>query len=204
MYRAIQPVVGRDVEESGLQRPVASDPDFVRRFEHTAQAIASLEHPHIAPVHDYWREPGPRLPGRPPSEGRQPLRGREQGPMTRSAASGRGAGRPPRSPMPTDRGSRMGTSPRRASCSMAIATPTSWTSASSRSGRGPAVLTSARSRSSRAPATRRSERREHRRAGARSAANHRRGRRIRRRRTGRPRRAAPPATTSPNGTHTRA
>ena len=58
VYRAIQPVVGRDVEIRVFSGRLASDPDFVRRFEHTAQAIARLEHPHIAPVHDYWREPG--------------------------------------------------------------------------------------------------------------------------------------------------
>ena len=35
---------------------IAADPDFVRRFEPDAQAIAALEHPHIAPIYDYWRE----------------------------------------------------------------------------------------------------------------------------------------------------
>ncbi len=37
---------------------VAGDADFARRFEQQAQAVAALEHPHIAPVYDYWREPG--------------------------------------------------------------------------------------------------------------------------------------------------
>ncbi len=31
---------------------------FIRRFEAEAQMIAQLEHPHIVPLYDYWREPG--------------------------------------------------------------------------------------------------------------------------------------------------
>ena len=37
---------------------IAADPEFVRRFDADAQAVAALEHPHIAPIYDYWREPG--------------------------------------------------------------------------------------------------------------------------------------------------
>ena len=37
---------------------IAADPAFVRRFDADAQAVAALEHPHIAPIYDYWREPG--------------------------------------------------------------------------------------------------------------------------------------------------
>jgi len=36
----------------------ANDPAFIRRFEAQAQAVAALEHPHVVPVYDYWREPG--------------------------------------------------------------------------------------------------------------------------------------------------
>ncbi len=58
VFRAIQPHVGRDVAAKIIHERLASDPMFVRRFEPEAQAAAALEHPHIAPIHDYWREPG--------------------------------------------------------------------------------------------------------------------------------------------------
>ena len=58
VFRAIQPHVGRDVAAKIVHERVASDPVFVRRFDPEAQAAAALEHPHIAPIHDYWREPG--------------------------------------------------------------------------------------------------------------------------------------------------
>ena len=58
IYRAIQPKVDRDVAVKIFHEHVAGDAGFARRFEHQAQAVASLEHPHVAPVYDYWREPG--------------------------------------------------------------------------------------------------------------------------------------------------
>ena len=58
-FRAIQPHVERDVAVRIMRESkLADDPDFARRFEVDAQAVAALEHPHIAPVYDYWREPG--------------------------------------------------------------------------------------------------------------------------------------------------
>ena len=58
VYRAMQPNVGRDVAIRVVHEHRANDPAFVRLFEPTAQAVAALEHPHVAAVYDYWREPG--------------------------------------------------------------------------------------------------------------------------------------------------
>ncbi len=58
VFRAIQPHVERDVAVKIFNEATAGAPEFVRRFDPDAQAIAALEHPHIAPIYDYWREPG--------------------------------------------------------------------------------------------------------------------------------------------------
>jgi len=57
VYRAYQPSVGREVAMKVIDPDVAATPDFVRRFAEEARVIASLEHPHIVPLHDFWREP---------------------------------------------------------------------------------------------------------------------------------------------------
>ena len=57
VYRAIQPQVGREVAIKAVHPELANHPDFVRSFEHEAQIVARLEHPHIVPLYDYWREP---------------------------------------------------------------------------------------------------------------------------------------------------
>ena len=58
VWRAIQPEVGRDVAVKAIHSHLANDPDFIRRFEAEAQLVARLEHPHIVPLYDFWREPG--------------------------------------------------------------------------------------------------------------------------------------------------
>ncbi|HZA26991.1 MAG TPA: BTAD domain-containing putative transcriptional regulator [Actinomycetota bacterium] len=58
VFRAIQPHVERDVAVKIFHEAIAADPEFVRRFQPDAQAVAALEHPYIAPIYDYWREPG--------------------------------------------------------------------------------------------------------------------------------------------------
>jgi hypothetical protein len=57
VYRAYQPSVGREVAIKVIAPELADDPKFIRRFEAEAQIIAGLEHPHIVPLYDYWREP---------------------------------------------------------------------------------------------------------------------------------------------------
>ena len=57
VYRAYQPQVGRDVAIKIIRPDCAGRPPFVRGFEAEAQGIARLEHPHIVPLYDYWREP---------------------------------------------------------------------------------------------------------------------------------------------------
>ncbi|MBZ0291086.1 MAG: protein kinase [Anaerolineae bacterium] len=57
-YRAFDTnVLNREVVVKIILAKYANDPVFIRRFESEAQIIASLEHPHIIPLYDYWREP---------------------------------------------------------------------------------------------------------------------------------------------------
>jgi DNA-binding SARP family transcriptional activator/WD40 repeat protein len=58
VWRALQPEVGRDVAIKAIHPHLANDPDFIRRFEAEAQTVARIEHPHVVPLYDYWREPG--------------------------------------------------------------------------------------------------------------------------------------------------
>ncbi len=57
IYRAYQFVVEREVAIKVVLPKHANAPDFIRRFESEAQLIARLEHIHIVPLYDYWREP---------------------------------------------------------------------------------------------------------------------------------------------------
>jgi WD40 repeat protein/serine/threonine protein kinase/DNA-binding XRE family transcriptional regulator len=58
VYRAVQATVERDVAVKIILPKYADRPEFIRRFEAEAQLVARLEHPHIVPLYDYWREPG--------------------------------------------------------------------------------------------------------------------------------------------------
>src|SRR5207244_2943284 len=58
VYRAWQAFVGREVAVKIILPEYANHPDFIRRFEAEAQLVARLEHIHIVPLYDYWREPG--------------------------------------------------------------------------------------------------------------------------------------------------
>jgi WD40 repeat protein/serine/threonine protein kinase len=57
VYRAYQPLTRREVAIKIILPQYANQPDFIRRFESEAQLVARLEHPHIVPLFDYWREP---------------------------------------------------------------------------------------------------------------------------------------------------
>ena len=57
VYRAHQKYIDREVAIKIILPQFANHPDFIRRFETEAQLIARLEHPHIVPLYDYWREP---------------------------------------------------------------------------------------------------------------------------------------------------
>lgn len=57
VYRAHQSVVLRDVAIKVVSPKYANQPEFIRRFESEAQVVARLEHPHIVPLYDFWREP---------------------------------------------------------------------------------------------------------------------------------------------------
>ena len=57
VYQAYQQVVERDVAIKVILPEFANQPDFIRHFESEAQIVAHLEHPHIVPLYDFWREP---------------------------------------------------------------------------------------------------------------------------------------------------
>ncbi|MGI9623872.1 MAG: protein kinase domain-containing protein, partial [Acidimicrobiales bacterium] len=58
IYRASQPALGREVAIKVIRPELADSPEFIRRFDAEAKTVARLEHPHIVPLFDYWREPG--------------------------------------------------------------------------------------------------------------------------------------------------
>lgn len=58
VHVATLPGVERELVLRAYRAEVADDPAFVRSFEATAHRLASLRHPAIVPIHDYWREPG--------------------------------------------------------------------------------------------------------------------------------------------------
>ena len=57
VHRAYQPAVGREVAVRIFGPWMVGHPQFVRRFESGSQRIARVDHPHVLPLLDYWREP---------------------------------------------------------------------------------------------------------------------------------------------------
>ncbi len=56
VWRAYQPSVGREVAMKIIGPELSGRPEFVRRFEMEALTVARLDHPHIVPLYDYWRD----------------------------------------------------------------------------------------------------------------------------------------------------
>ena len=57
-HRGFQGTLAREVNVLVIESPDLDSPDFIRRFDAEMQAVARFEHPNLAPVLDYWREPG--------------------------------------------------------------------------------------------------------------------------------------------------
>ena len=58
VYRAYQTLLKREVAVKIILPQHANQPEFIRRFEVEAELVARLEHPHIVPLFDYWRDSG--------------------------------------------------------------------------------------------------------------------------------------------------
>lgn len=56
VYRARQTSVARDVAIKVIRADLASQGDFVQRFQREAKTVASLDHPHILKVFDYGKQ----------------------------------------------------------------------------------------------------------------------------------------------------
>ena len=82
VYRARQPVTERMVAVKVIRGDLADDPTFARAFEARAQRIARLEHPHVVPLHDFWREPGKAFLVHRLIDGPDLDRSRREGPWT--------------------------------------------------------------------------------------------------------------------------
>lgn len=57
VYRAYQPVVDREVAIKIILPQYANQAHFIRNFENEARLVARLEHLHIVPLYDFWRDP---------------------------------------------------------------------------------------------------------------------------------------------------
>ncbi|MEO0597873.1 MAG: serine/threonine-protein kinase, partial [Chloroflexota bacterium] len=57
VYVARQEMVNREVAIKVILPVHSNTAEFIRRFQYEAELIARLEHPHIVPLYDYWRDP---------------------------------------------------------------------------------------------------------------------------------------------------
>tara|TARA_R110002096_G_scaffold316010_10_gene510360 strand:- start:12005 stop:15934 length:3930 start_codon:yes stop_codon:yes gene_type:complete len=58
VFKARQPRLKRDVAVKILSKRLASDPEFIARFEREAQAMAKLDHPNIVTIYDFGDREG--------------------------------------------------------------------------------------------------------------------------------------------------
>ena len=58
VFAACLPGVEREFAVRVFREEIADCPEFVRSFDARAHRLASLRHPAIVAIHDYWREPG--------------------------------------------------------------------------------------------------------------------------------------------------
>ena len=85
VFRGFQNSVGREVTVLAIDPGAARAPRFVRRFESEMQAVSRLEHPHIAPIYDFWRDPEGAFIVIPFLAGRSLRRSLESGPWNLSS-----------------------------------------------------------------------------------------------------------------------
>ena len=57
VWRATQRGVDREVAIKVAPPELANRADFIRHFDAQVQRVARIEHPHVLPVYDFWREP---------------------------------------------------------------------------------------------------------------------------------------------------
>jgi Tol biopolymer transport system component len=58
VYRAYQASLKREIAIKVMSPMLASQPNYMERFNREAQTAAALEHPHIVPIHDYGSHNG--------------------------------------------------------------------------------------------------------------------------------------------------
>lgn len=57
VYLAKQDIINREVAIKVILPLYANRDDFIQRFQFEAELVARMEHPHIVPLYDYWRDP---------------------------------------------------------------------------------------------------------------------------------------------------
>ncbi len=58
VYRGFQTSLGREVAVKVIDGAIANESRFIAQFSSDTLTVAQLSHPHVAPIADFWREPG--------------------------------------------------------------------------------------------------------------------------------------------------